>query len=296
MKLLIVFNPNAAHGRSVSKLQAIRAKFESLGIQVDFKTTTHAGHGTEMVAITDLSSYDGLVAAGGDGTLFEVLNGLYKQPKSARIPLGLLPIGTGNAFARDLQLKPSAWSEAIDLLHRGRTRQVDVGHVRSADGDYHFLNIVGMGFSVDAGKSAQKLKFLGNAAYTLATLWQVLKLKSYPLVAELDKRRISSNNVFITISNTRFTGTHFLIAPDACIDDGLLDVTILEKLPRLRLLKLFPTIYEGRHVAYKEVHSYQASRINIQSPVSMLLGPDGEFRGRSPAEITCLHKDLTIFT
>ena len=296
MKLLIVFNPNAAHGRSVRKLQAIRAKFESLGIQVDFKTTTHAGHGTEMVAITDLSSYDGLVAAGGDGTLFEVLNGLYKQPKSARIPLGLLPIGTGNAFARDLQLKPSAWSEAIDLLHRGRTRQVDVGHVRSADGDYHFLNIVGMGFSVDAGKSAQKLKFLGNAAYTLATLWQVLKLKSYPLVAELDKRRISSNNVFITISNTRFTGTHFLIAPDACIDDGLLDVTILEKLPRLRLLKLFPTIYEGRHVAYKEVHSYQASRINIQSPVSMLLGPDGEFRGRSPAEITCLHKDLTIFT
>ena len=296
MKLLIVFNPNAAHGRSVRKLQAIRAKFEGLGIEVDFKTTTHAGHGTEMVAITDLSSYDGLVAAGGDGTLFEVLNGLYKQPKSARIPLGLLPIGTGNAFARDLQLKPSAWSEAIDLLHRGRTRQVDVGHVRSADGDYHFLNIVGMGFSVDAGKTAQKLKFLGNAAYTLATLWQVLKLKSYPLVAELDKRRISSNTVFITISNTRFTGTHFLIAPDACIDDGLLDVTILEKLPRLRLLKLFPTIYEGRHVAYKEVHSYQASRINIQSPVTMLLGPDGEFRGRSPAEITCLHKDLTIFT
>ena len=152
-----------------------------------------------------------------------------------------------------------------------------------------------MGFSVDAGKSAQKLKFFGNAAYTLATLWQVLKLKSYPLVAELDEQRISSNNVFITISNTRFTGTHFLIAPDACIDDGLLDITILEKLPRLRLLKLFPTIYEGRHVAYKEVLSYQASRINIQSPETMLLGPDGEFRGRSPAEITCLHKDLTIF-
>jgi YegS/Rv2252/BmrU family lipid kinase len=296
LKLLIVFNPSAAHGRSVRKLQAIRAKFDSLGIQVDFKMTTHAGHGTEMVAITDLSAYDGLVAAGGDGTLFEVLNGLYKHPKSARIPLGLLPIGTGNAFARDLQLKPSAWSEAIDLLHRGQTRQVDVGHVKSADGDYHFLNIVGMGFSVDAGQSAQKLKFLGNTAYTLATLWQVLNLKNYPLVAELDEQQISSNNVFITISNTRFTGTHFLIAPDACIDDGLLDVTILEKLPRLRLLKLFPTIYKGRHVAYKEVLSQQASRIRIQSPEAMLLGPDGEFRGRSPAEITCLHKDLTIFT
>ena len=296
MKLLIVFNPNAAHGRSVRKLQAIQAKFEDLGVQAEFRTTTHAGHGTELVAITDLSAYDGIIAAGGDGTLFEVLNGLYKHPRSARIPLGLLPIGTGNAFARDLQLKPSAWSEAIDLLKRGNTRQVDVGHVKSAEGSYYFLNIVGMGFSVDAGKSAQKLKFLGNAAYTLATLWQVLKLKSYPLLIDLDGRQISSDNVFITISNTRFTGTHFLIAPDACIDDGLLDVTILEKLPRLRLLKLFPTIYEGGHVAYKEVLSYRASRINIQSPATMLLGPDGEFRGSSPAEITCLHKDLTIFT
>jgi diacylglycerol kinase (ATP) len=295
LNLLIIFNPNAAHGRSARKLAAIKAKFKSLGIQTIFKPTTHPGHGTELVADTDLSGFDGLVAAGGDGTIFEVLNGLYRHPKPARIPLGLLPIGTGNAFARDLGLNPGAWSDAIDMLHRGRTRQVDVGHVKSADRSYYFLNIVGMGFTVDAGMSAQKLKFLGNTAYTLATLWQVLKLKSYPLVLELDGREIRNDNVFITISNTRYTGTHFLIAPDASIDDGLFDVTILESLPRLRLLKLFPTIYEGRHVEYQEVSTCKASRINIHSPKAMLLGPDGELTGRSPAEITCLRQDLTIF-
>lgn len=295
MKLLIVFNPNAAHGRAVRKLTAIRSKFESLGIQIEFKPTTHPGHGSDLVACTDLSGFDGLIAAGGDGTLFEVLNGLYRHPKSARIPLGLLPIGTGNAFARDLGLKPAAWSDAIDLLQTRRTREVDVGFVKSADRSFYFLNIVGMGFTVDAGKTAQKLKFFGNTAYTLATLWQVLKLKSYPLVADLDGRKLRSDNIFITISNTRFTGTHFLIAPDASIDDGLLDVTILENLPRHRLLRLFPTIYDGRHVQYKEISTHKVAKINIHSPTAMLLGPDGELTGRSPAEITCLHKDLTIF-
>ena len=295
MKLLIVFNPNAAHGRAVRKLAAIRTKFESLGIQIEVKPTTHPGHGSDLVACTDLSWFDGLIAAGGDGTLFEVLNGLYRHPKSARIPLGLLPIGTGNAFARDLGLKPAAWSDAIDLLQQRRTREVDVGFVKSADKTFYFLNIVGMGFSVDAGKTALKLKFFGNTAYTLATLWQVLKLKSYPLVADLDGRELRSDNIFITISNTRFTGTHFLIAPDASIDDGLLDVTILENLPRHRLLRLFPTIYDGRHVQYKEISTHKAANINIHSPAAMLLSPDGELVGHSPVEITCLHKDLTIF-
>ena len=296
MKLLIIFNPNAAYGRSVRKLAAIRAKFEQLGMIAKFMPTTHPGHGSELVANTDLSGFDGLVAAGGDGTIFEVLNGLYAHPKSARIPLGLLPIGTGNAFARDLNLKPGAWSDAIDLLRRGHTRQVDVGHVKSADKTFYFLNIVGMGFSVDAGISAQKLKIFGNTAYTLATLWQVLKLKSYPLVIDLDGKQLHSDNVFVTISNTRFTGTHFLIAPEASIDDGWLDVTLLESLPRHRLLTLFPTIYKGRHIGYKEVSTFKAKHIGIHAPKAMLLGPDGEFCGHTPATISCLHRDLTIFS
>jgi diacylglycerol kinase (ATP) len=295
LKLLVIFNPNASFGRSIKKLAAIEARFEHLGISARFMPTTHPDHGSELVANADLSAYDGLIAAGGDGTVFEVLNGLYSHPKPARIPLGLLPLGTGNAFARDLGLQPGAWSEGIDLLHRGRTREVDVGHVKSVDSTYYFLNIVGMGFSVDAGISAQKLKFLGNTAYTLATLWRVLRLRTYPLVVEIDGNTIRSDNVFVTISNTRFTGTHFMIAPDAVIDDGLLDVTILQALTRRRLLRLFPTIYAGEHVQFQEVSTRKASSIIIRSPQTMLLGPDGEFRGRSPAEITCLHQDLTIF-
>ena len=296
MKLLIISNPNAAHGRSVRRLAAIKERFISLGIETTILPTTHAGHARELVANTRVSEYDGLIAAGGDGTVFEVLNGLYQHPKTARIPMGLLPMGTGNAFSRELQLKNDVLGDALDLIHRGRTRQVDVGFVQSADESFYFINIVSMGFAVDAGLTARKMKLLGKTAYTLATLWQVLKLRSYPLEIEMDGKTITGDNVFVTISNSRYTGTHFLIAPEAEIDDGRLDVTILEKLPRSRLLKLFPTIYSGRHVEYTEVTTCKASQISIQSPGGLLLGPDGEFFGRTPAKISCLPRDLTIFS
>jgi diacylglycerol kinase (ATP) len=296
LKLLVIFNPGAAYGRSPRKLADIKSKFRNLGISAHVKQTKHPGHGSELVAKSKLSGFDGVIAAGGDGTVFEVLNGLYEHPKAARIPMGLLPIGTGNAFARDLGLAPGAWSEAIDLLVRKKIRQVDVGQVRFAGNSYYFLNIIGMGFSVDAGLSAQKIKFLGNSAYTLATLWRVLKLKSYPLVMEIDGVTIRADNVFVTISNTRYTGTHFMIAPTASIDDGQLVVTLLRGLPRRRLLRLFPTIYSGQHVEYEEVSTHKAAEIKIHSPQAMLLGPDGEFRGRTPAEISCLHRDLSIYT
>ena len=238
MRLLIIFNPNAGYGRSLKSRAAIEARLTSLGIESVIELTTHAGHGSELVAATDLSDFDGVVAAGGDGTLFEVLNGLYQHPKPNRVPLGLLPVGTGNAFARDLDLQPFDWSAAIDILHRGRIRQVDVGHVQAVDSEYYFLNVISMGFAVDAGLTAKNLKFIGNTAYTAATLWQVLKLKSYPLTIRLDDEEVCQDNIFVTISNTRFTGTHFLIAPEAVIDDGLLDVTLLRQLPRHRLLRL----------------------------------------------------------
>ena len=229
MKLLVIFNPQAAYGRSIKKLPEIEARMLSSGIQTDIKFTSHPGHGSKLAASAGLSAYDGVVAAGGDGTLFEVLNGLYQQPKTKRVPLGLLPIGTGNAFARDLDLQPFNLSAAIDILAKGRTRLVDVGHVKCVDVEYHFLNVTHMGFSVDASKTARKLKFIGNTAYTIGTLWQALMLKSYPLVIELDGKEICQDNIFTTISNTQYTGTHFLIAPGAVIDDGLLDVTLLRR-------------------------------------------------------------------
>ena len=296
MKLLLIFNPNAANRRARRQLPLITKYLEDRSVTVEIKLTRQPGDGTVIAADSNLSAYDGIIAAGGDGTLFEVLNGIYKHPAEGRAPLGVIPLGTGNAFSRDLGLEPGQWQRAVELIRRRNIQLVDVGHMVSSDREYYFLNIVGMGFATDAGLTAKKLKFLGNSAYTLATLWRVLGLKSYPLQIELDGELIRQDNVFVEVSNSRYTGTRFLIAPDALSDDGLLDITLLRRLSRWRLLRLFPTIYSGRHIEFGEVASYKARRIRIISPAGMLLAPDGEFSGTTPAEIRCLHRDLAIFS
>ena len=294
MKLLLIFNPHAAMNRSVKLLPDICKGLQQFAA-VEVVSTRHAGHAVELVAAADLGAFDGVIAVGGDGTLFEVLNGLYRKEPQERVPLGLVPVGTGNAFARDLGLMPGEWQKGIDIIARKKLGRVDVARVQTRSETFHFLNIIGMGFAVDAGMTAKRLKFIGNAAYTLATLWEIIRFKNYPLHIEIDGKNIRQDNVFVEISNSRYTGTNFLIAPDAQIDDGLLDVTLLCALPRGRLLRLFPTIYSGRHVQYKEVSTFQAQRINIHAPHGRLLAPDGEFLGHTPADIRCLHRDLEIF-
>ena len=258
--------------------------------------TEYAGHARELAAKSELSGFDGIVAAGGDGTLFEVLNGLYRHDRQKRVPLGLIPVGTGNAFARDLGLLPGDWKKGIGIIGAGRVQALDVGRVDSGSEVFHFLNVIGLGFPVDAMKTAKKFKSIGSSAYSIAVIREMLRLKSYQLTIEIDGESIQQDNIFVEISNTRYTGTSFLIAPGARLDDGLLDVTLLRRLSRLRLLRLFPTIYSGRHVKFDEVSTYQAKTIKIMLPRNEQLAPDGEFYGETPVTITCLEKDLQFFS
>jgi YegS/Rv2252/BmrU family lipid kinase len=294
LKLLVVFNPNAQSGRSERKLSDIRDAFEAHSVEAEFVFTRGQGHAASLVADASLDEFEAVVAVGGDGTVFEVLNGLLAHDKNRRIPLGLIPMGTGNAFAREFDLFPSCWREAISQIAAGRVRKVDIGRVKTGDELFYFINILGIGFAVDAGLTARNLKFVGNAAYTLGSLWQVFKLHSYPLVMELDGERFEQDNVLVEVSNSRYTGTSFLIAPGARIDDGLLDVTVLKKLSKIRLLRIFPTIYSGRHVGFEEVETIKARHIRLDAPAGKLMTVDGEFRGRTPVEIECLPRELDL--
>jgi diacylglycerol kinase (ATP) len=295
LRLLLVFNPAAAAGRAARLLPGVVSALRVFA-EVEVMETRGAGDAIQRVAGADLTAFDGLLAAGGDGTLFEVLNGLYRQDKANRIPLGVVPVGTGNAFARDLDLMPGDWKKAVGLAQAGRVREVDVGRVVTPSETFYFLNIVGAGLPVDAMKTAGKLKLIGNTTYTLATLWHAMKLTSYPLRIEIDGKAFSQDSMFLEVSNTRFTGTSFLIAPDAVFDDGWLDVILLERLSRFRLLRLFPTIYSGRHVQHDEIQVLRAWEIRILAPANIALAPDGETRGQTPATVSCLHRDLRIFS
>jgi YegS/Rv2252/BmrU family lipid kinase len=293
MKLLVIYNPNAGHRRAEKLLPEVTALFRQKGVEADLRLTERPGHAVDLTRQAALSDYDGLVAAGGDGTLFEVLNGYYANHSAERIPIGVLPTGTGNAFARDLELDAKRWPEAVEVLALGRTRRVDVGRFSFDGKQRYYLNILGLGFVADVTFSAGRLKALGNVAYTLGVLLQTLFLHSYAVHLEADGRTLERENLFAEISNTRYT-SNFLMAPRARIDDGLLDVTLLGRMSRRRLLKCFPLIFTGEHLKLPEVETFQARSIRISTEAPKVLTPDGELEGSTPVEVECLKQDIEV--
>ncbi len=300
-KHLIIFNPQAGSGQSMRYLPGIEQYLQQAGIHHQIIHTKAMGEAQSLVEKASLNEYSAVVAAGGDGTLFEVVNGLMSHNTHDRIPLGIIPVGTGNAFARELGLQPTDWQAGIDLILHKRFRDIDVGEVQTATDHFYFLNIIGLGFVVQAGRSTMKIKKLGKSSYTLATLWETIRLKKYPLklqmtLADGQVEQLHDDLVFVEVANSRYTGTSFLIAPDAQIDDGLLDVIILKKISRFKILRLFPTIYSGKHVNYPEVETRQVKSISIESEQPMPLMPDGEFFSETPVTIHCIPSGIQLFS
>ena len=294
MRLLLVYNPRAANWRARKLLPEVEAEFDRYGVAFDLALTDYPEHAVEIVRSADFCRYDGIVAAGGDGTLFEVINGYFQNTGATKIPLGVLPVGTGNAFARDLELEIHRWKEAVSIIVGGKTRWVDVGQFRTHGQVYYYLNIIGLGFVADVTKTASKLKRFGNLSYTLGVLFHTITLKAFPIILELDGQIIERENIFVEVSNTRYT-SNFLIAPNARIDDGLLDVILVNRLSRFRLLNAFPKVFTGEHIHMEEVDMFQVRRVVIRTPETKVLSPDGELVGITPVEIECLPQAVEVF-
>jgi YegS/Rv2252/BmrU family lipid kinase len=295
MKVLLVYNPQAGNGRARKNLPVVENLFNKYKIDFDLALTNYRGHGTELVSDADFTKYDGIVATGGDGTLFEVINGYYKNSSEKRIPIGVLPAGTGNAFARDLELDSTHLEEAVKVISKQNLRKVDVGKFVTEGKVYYFLNIIGAGFVADANKTAQSFKLFGNFSYTIGVLYRILVLKFANLKLEFDGKKIETKSTFIEVSNTRYTGADFLMAPTAQIDDGLLDITLVKKISRIKLLQTFPKIFTGKHVLIDEIETYKASKIKIDADEAMVLTPDGELLGSTPVEISCLKHAIEVY-
>lgn len=292
MKILIIYNPHAGSGRAKGVLPLITDYIKQTELDAKIVCTEYSGHGVELVAQAELEQYDALIASGGDGTLFEVINGYYQNPAEKKPPIGLIPNGTGNAFMKELKLESTDWKRAIDIIIQNNRRAIDVGRFRYENGSHYFLNIVGMGFVTVIAQAAESLKWMGNASYSIATLLKLISLKSQKLEIEIDGKRLERDGIFVEVANSCYTGTTFYIAPEAKLDDGLLDVIILNKISRLKLLRLFTSIYDGTHINYPEVEYIKAKKIRVIEENPGKLIPDGEILGSTPIEFECLHRDV----
>lgn len=294
MKLLLVFNPHAGHGRAGKVIEPVRRRFSERGVETELMVTGYPGHAAEIVSAADFTRYDGLAAAGGDGTLFETVNGFFRNGSGRRIPLGVIPVGTGNAFARDLELKTMGWEKAVDVIAAGKTKPLDAGLYRCGENETRWLNIVGLGFVADVVQTASRLKWIGNLSYTLGVFYRMAALKTFRMTLTADGKTMERESLFVEVSNTRYT-SNFFMAPAARLDDGLLDVTILGPMTRRQLMAAFPKIFTGEHVRLPQVESFTASKIRIETDAPKVLTPDGELTGSTPVTIECLPGAVEVF-
>jgi len=295
MKIALIVNPRIGAKKTKNLLSLAEKRLKEANILFDLFVTQYHGHAAEMIKNMPLPEYDGIVSVGGDGTNYHVLNGLLKHHHNTELPpLGIIPAGRGNSFAKDLEIHTK--EDGFAALSRRTTRAVDVCRFTQDEDVYFFVNLMGLGFVTDAAKTAARFEWAGDLSYVIGVLYRTMILKFHHLDMEIDGHIISEKNCFVEICNSRFTGGNMLMAPGAKIDDGLFDVVVLSPLSRTSLISTFPKIFKGTHGDNPAIKFYQGKTALIHTTPEKTLLPDGEIFGAAPTKITILPGRVRYFS
>jgi len=279
----VILNPEAGHGSGAKLLPAIEAALARHALEHDLVRTGHPGHAIELTAQAIQDGVELIVAAGGDGTLNEVVNALMQSKLAGgRQPtLGVLCAGRGNDFAGSVGI-PADIDQACGLLKLGRSRLLDIGRVSGGihpEGRY-FINCVGVGFDAVATIEAAKLpRWGGFFSFLIAILQTIFLYNHAPLATiEYDGLRIEQRSLMISMMNGRRLGGNFFMAPDSRPDDGLLDLCIAEQMSSIQILRLVPHFIHGTQASQKTIKTGRAARVQI-------VGLDGPLPTQTDGEI-----------
>jgi diacylglycerol kinase (ATP) len=267
LKTLIILNPTAGKGSAGRKKSEITDYLRQLGLQFDMVETERPGHGIELTGKAVADHYEAVIAAGGDGTSNEVINGLMlaKRAGVGSAVMGVLPIGRGNDFAYSMYI-PTDWKKAADLLVDPPRKPLDIGFVISdlfPDGRY-FGNGVGIGFDAVVGFVAARSKLSGIMSYLVAAIKTIYIFYTAPKVrVELDDKVLTLNTLMVSIMNGRRMGGSFQMAPDSKCDDGLFDLCIAGQVSRGRILAMIPKFMNGTQGTHPAVQFQRSRNVTV---------------------------------
>jgi len=294
MRFVIVVNPHGGKKKGPRILDKVKPVFEAEGAELSIIETGFASHAQELAGQMDLDNYDGFLAIGGDGTLHEVVNGMLTRKDGRILPIGIIPGGSGNSYMHDLGLtEPLAAAKAIV---RGKTRPVDVARVEIDHVVKYAINMVGWGMVTDVGKKAEHYRWLGVSRYTILSLVEILLKKSRAAALVMDDRKVVDEFTFIVACNTIHVGKGMKMAPDARLDDGLIDLVVLRGgIPRARLVQILPKLFDGSHLNEPEVSCHRVSEFSLMPEKNDILNIDGEIVGSTPVKVKMLKHAFHIF-
>jgi diacylglycerol kinase (ATP) len=293
---LAIINPAAGGGRCGRLAAATLERLRNRGLAVEVVETRMPGDATHIARERYAQGFRRFLAGGGDGTSYEIVNGLFPRDAAAeRVSLGFLPLGTGNSFLRDFAETGAEY--AIESIAAGRARACDLIRLKHRDGLLHYINLMSVGFTAEAGElTNRQFKRLGEAGYLAATLlsWLRLHFPVFPLrldgATELDQRPCT----YLTFSNSRFTGGKLMIAPLADTADGLIEVTRVGPIGRWDFALTFPKIFTGAHMHHPLISRAPASRVDFQLPDIVNVMIDGEIVRCQPQTLEVLPLALDV--
>jgi diacylglycerol kinase (ATP) len=286
-KTCIILNPAAGKARDLEDVVAQLARVPNGEIQISSKPGSAARFASSALR----KGCDIIIAAGGDGTLNEVINGIGENLGDARV--GLLPLGTGNDFARTIGV-PTDLESAIDLIVIGETRAVDLVRVTSDEVRY-FVNVSAGGFSglVDEKLTPEMKKTWGPLAYLRSAAAALPELRAYRTTLAFDNSESLMLDLYnVVVANGRYVGAGTLIAPEASIDDGLLDIVLIPQRSAAELALLAAQVALGTHLTSDAIVFRRAADLTVNSKPGMWFNVDGELVGNEPARFEILPRAL----
>ncbi len=280
MRYLVIANPVSGRGRSRRLIPRVEAALRAHNLDFVLVHTERPWHAAELAETGARQGYEAIVAAGGDGTVHEVLNGIMGAERARRPALGIIGIGQGNDLALSLGL-PCGVEAACDVLAAGRRRAMDVGYLRGCGTprERYFGNCVGVGFDAAGGIQAEKITWAsGWLAYLIAALQTIFIYYKAPLVEiSLDEETLRLPTLLVSVMNGRRIGGMFWTGPRAILDDGLFDLCIARQVSRARMFSLLLHFVRGTQDTQPEIQNGRARRVRVRALEGLLpVHADGE--------------------
>ncbi|MDQ6694584.1 MAG: diacylglycerol kinase family lipid kinase [Chloroflexota bacterium] len=304
--VMVICNPVSGSGQGRLLLEKVERALSKAGVTYRSEITTGRRDATRLARSALLAGCSSLVAIGGDGTLFETINGSMPRAgetniRSSEVAVGLVQAGRGSDFGRSAGI-PSDVDAACERLVEGSTTLIDLGHVtyttmRGEERQAYFANAAGMGFDAEATVRANAAPHLmGGTVPYLSSLFSTLVTyhnKRMEVSFEGGKARRGRANS-IVVANGQFFGGGMKIAPDARLSDGLFDVVTLGNFSKMELVRNIPRVYTGSHIEHPLVSVTRAGYLTVRSPDRLLLQADGEVLGKSPATFRVVPQALRL--
>ena len=280
-KYWIILNPIAGKGKAAKKRPRIERFFNEKGLNYEVHLTRGPGDALETVRSLPLQDNDIVVAAGGDGTCNEVVNGLLRRPPAKNPPImGVLPIGRGNDFSYTPNI-PQELENALELLVSGNPQPLDAGFIKGGffpDGRY-FINGIGIGFDTKVGFEAAKLKIKSGIAYAIGAIIMLVRFEASPEIQIIyDDKEMTLPCAIVSVVNGRRMGGSFYMGPNAILNDGLLDLCVVRhQKTRRKLLKVLMNYTKGTQAQCDGVYMSKAVNFKLKAiSGSMACHCDGE--------------------